>query len=151
MYTFFSGNLPILAALTAKFSETLLPKLILRTRRRQFSQPNRKTFCSRSEKVVIFSQKYFLRSKCSSGHVECSSDNPAKNTSFKCRKIFARSPRKLHYLQSFSPECSSGQLECSFNKTSRKLLSQSPKIFRSKSEKLLNFFQFSTEDVLLDT
>ena len=43
----------------------------------------------------------FFGPECSSGHVECSFDNPAKNILPKTQKFFAQNPKKLFFLHNF--------------------------------------------------
>ena len=81
-------------------------------RRMQFRQPCSKIFVQSAKKFIKFSffQKFFFVAKCSSGHVECTFDNYAKNCWLKVQIWF----------QSFDVskkcwKCSSGHVECTFD------------------------------------
>ena len=54
------------------------------------------------------SRKFFETPKYSSGHVECSFDNPAKNLSLKVQKFLAHLPKRVKSLKSF---CSKSEID----------------------------------------
>ena len=103
MMRFFTRYLPIaftfsndVAFLFGIFFEN--PKIFVWARRMQFSQHCRKFFAKnpnlfRSKsgniyKIIFFHKKSFC-SNCSSGHVECSFDNPAENFSLKVKIVLS--------------------------------------------------------------
>ena len=76
--------------------------MILWTHNTHFRKPvqARKIFHSKSKfffQLEFFSEKFIFIPKCFSGHVECSFESPAKNSSLRVRTFFAESLKDYRF------------------------------------------------------
>ena len=122
--------------------------MFLWTRRRQFWQLREKRMdrmpkisSSISENDEKNSQKKWLPSKCSHGHVECMFDNPKKKFAAKVRENSSQCPKMFKILnifkiEVFSGKCSYGHVECSFQNCGENLWSKHRK-FSAQCPKML--------------
>ena len=99
-----------------------------------------------SMKFKILGKKYFLL-KISSGHIECSCENPTESSRQKSEKCLCPRSGNIYRIlfsdgKCFSSNCSAGQVECSFDNLADRFLS---KKCRPMSKKYFNNYFFLTK------